>query len=210
MELQHPFAVITPTVDGDVLGVLAAAHSTFTVAQSSRLIAHRSPAGIRQAMRRLVEQGIVLEHRIGRSATYELNDEHLAAVPIRALAAMKSSLLDRLRAAVADWPNPPVFGAMFGSAARGDMRAQSDLDILLVREAGMSDESWLSHVVRLSASATAWTGNDARIVDVTEDDIDDPSIRPLLDEVLADGIAFTDDSGWLTRVLRAQQADMRS
>ncbi|WP_292815675.1 nucleotidyltransferase domain-containing protein [Microbacterium sp.] len=161
-------------------------------------------------MRRLVEQGIVLEHRIGRSATYELNDEHLAAVPIRALAAMKSSLLDRLRAAVADWPNPPVFGAMFGSAARGDMRAQSDLDILLVREAGMSDESWLSHVVRLSASATAWTGNDARIVDVTEDDIDDPSIRPLLDEVLADGIAFTDDSGWLTRVLRALQADMRS
>nr|WP_284445045.1 nucleotidyltransferase domain-containing protein [Microbacterium yannicii] len=111
-------------------------------------------------------------------------------------------MLSRLGRHVDGWTEPPVFGAIFGSAARGEMRPDSDLDILLVRRDDTSDDDWGRNLVGLTRAATAWTGNDARIVDLAIEDLADASTEPLLRGVVAEGIAFTSDADWLRRTLR--------
>lgn len=201
MEIQRPFAVITNSVDGDVLRVLAGARAEFTVPQLHRLIGNRSVAGIRETVRRLVSQGIVDEHGIGRDRAYALNDDHLAAGAIREIADLRAALIARLRDRLASWSHPPVFAALFGSAARGEMAPDSDLDLVLVRPDGAADDIWLTQLADLTRDATAWTGNDTRIIDLTADEVAAASFRPLLTAVAGEGVALTDDSGWLSRAL---------
>ncbi len=38
MQLNKPFATVTPTLDGDVLAVLASADVTFTISQVQRIL----------------------------------------------------------------------------------------------------------------------------------------------------------------------------
>ncbi|GAA5204989.1 nucleotidyltransferase family protein [Microbacterium kyungheense] len=202
MELQRPLAVVTSGVDGDVLRVLGSTHAEFSVPRLHELIPDRSIPGIRRSVERLTTQGIVERLSIGRVAAYRLNDDHLAAPAVRELADLKSAFLERLRRHVGAWPHPPVFGALFGSAARGEMRPDSDLDIILVRPDDAEDDVWARGLADLTRAASTWTGNDARIIDFATEEITDAATEPLLRSVLADGIAFTDDADWLRRTLR--------
>ncbi|WKK72696.1 hypothetical protein Q0F99_07165 [Rathayibacter oskolensis] len=45
MRTQSPLSVITPTVDGDVLAVLARADQAFTISEIRSLVGGRSPRG---------------------------------------------------------------------------------------------------------------------------------------------------------------------
>lgn len=85
MQLHRPLATITPTLDGDILAVLARTTTTFTITQIHRILG-RAAEGIRKALLRLTAQGIVLSDRVGTTTTYILNTEHLAAQPICDLA----------------------------------------------------------------------------------------------------------------------------
>jgi predicted transcriptional regulator len=164
VELQRPLAVITPTVDGDVLAVLARAEAAFTGREVHRLVGRYSEAGVRNVLTRLVEQGVVLVERAGPSYLYRLNRDHLAAPHIVALAGLRAELLERLRQRVGEWEPAPVFAALFGSAARGDMRAGSDIDVLLIRPDTVDpdDSSWTDQVESLVRDVSRWTGNDTR------------------------------------------------
>ncbi|MEX1163819.1 MAG: hypothetical protein WEB03_09580, partial [Nitriliruptor sp.] len=73
MELQRPLAVVTPTLDGDVLCVLAGADATFTGRQVARLLPSHSQKGINNVLRRLTEQGIVTMAVAGPAHLYSLN-----------------------------------------------------------------------------------------------------------------------------------------
>lgn len=82
MQLHKPFAAVTPTLDGDVLMVLAGADVAFTISQINRMLPDVSGEGIRKVLNRLTAQGIVLHAEVGRTGTYRLNREHIAAEPI--------------------------------------------------------------------------------------------------------------------------------
>lgn len=204
MELQSPFAALAPTVDGDVLQVLASSYDEFTVARLATLLPHRSPNGIRNVAERLVVQGTLTARDAGRTRTYALNDAHLVAHAIREIAAVSTALVKRLGDAVTSWVDPPVYGAVFGSAARREMREDSDLDILLVRPSTADAQAWEHNLATLTRLATSWTGNDARIVDLDEIDLNSVAHRPLLEAVVAEGVTFAGDSGWLSRAIRAR------
>src|ERR1700712_2938767 len=103
MELQHPFAVITPTLDGEVLNALAGADVWFTTGQLHRVIADRSVQGIRQTLARLVEQGTVDSDQVGQTRRYRLNREHLAAPAIAILANLRDGLLQRVNQQIEGW-----------------------------------------------------------------------------------------------------------
>ncbi len=133
MILSRPLSVVTPTVDGDVLRALALADASFTTGELHRLIGAHSVDGVRKVLLRLTAQGIVSAEPAGRAYLYRLNRDHLAAGPIEALARLREALVERLRAELGSWPIPAVYGALFGSAVRTDMRLGSDLDLLLVR-----------------------------------------------------------------------------
>jgi hypothetical protein len=125
---------------------------------------------------------------------HTLNREHLGAAAVLALAEMRSELWRRLRGLLAEWDVPVVHASVFGSAARADGDAASDIDIFLVRPGTVdeADPAWTDQVDDLRSRVTQWTGNPAGIVEQGEHVFDElPNGRqapPVLQEILRDGI----------------------
>lgn len=194
--------VVTAALDGDLLAVLAGADMAFTGRQLARLVG-ASSEGARLALTRLVAQGIVRRDAAGAAWMYRLNRDHLAAPAILALAGLRATLLDRLRGVLAGWQPAPEYAALFGSAARGQERPDSDLDICLVRpaEVAVDDPRWRSQVADLEAAVTRWTGNDTRVLELAAGDIPDAlDTASVLDDVLRDGIPLAGEIAALRRV----------
>ncbi len=202
MELNRPFATVTPTLDGDVLAVLATHDVTFTTGQIHRVLNSFSEEGIRKVLARLVLQGVVLAERVGHTYAYRLNTAHLAAEPIVALAKLFNKFLSRLEAQLSGWDHPPVYAAVFGSAVRGTMTADSDLDLFLVREDDTPETEWARQVNELAAAVTAWTGNDARAVEYTVAQLRAARTEPMVQEVLERGLTVAGSRAWLLKQLK--------
>ena len=206
MELGRPLAVVTPSVDGDVLRVLALAQADFTPGALRDVIGEHSVAGIRRALDRLALQGIVDRRSAGRAYLYSLNREHLAADPVIALARSRERLLERLADQVRGWQQPALFGAVFGSAARPDHNVSSDLDLLLVYPDGTDVPLWDEQVSTLTSAATAWTGNDARALEYAQADIVARPDDPVLASVVDEGLHFAGEATWLRTTVRRTRA----
>ncbi|MGB3770483.1 MAG: nucleotidyltransferase domain-containing protein [Rhodococcus sp. (in: high G+C Gram-positive bacteria)] len=204
MQLNKPFATVTPTLDGDVLAVLASANTTFTISQIQRILTTASGEGIRKVVNRLAAQGVVLQDEVGRTHTYRLNTEHLAAEPIRALARLHSTFLNRFEQHLDRWGTTLRYAAVFGSAATGHMTLGSDIDVLLIRETDSYDDAWEQRVTELARLITAWTGNDGRIVEFTEHEFHAAAAdaEPLLDDVSNQGRTVAGTRAWFTAQLR--------
>ena len=87
---------------------------------------------MRRSLGRLVEQGIVRATEVGRNRVHELNRDHLAAPVAELLAGLRVELWRRFREVLSKWKVRPVYACAFGSAARADGDAGSDIDVLLV------------------------------------------------------------------------------
>jgi predicted nucleotidyltransferase len=87
--------------------------------------------------------------------------------------------------------------SVFGSAARGDGDAGSDIDILVIRprEVEEDDERWRSQIDSLAGAVRSWTGNHAGIAELSEREL--ARLRrerpPVVENVAADGIALVGD-----------------
>ncbi|GGS43259.1 nucleotidyltransferase domain-containing protein [Actinokineospora fastidiosa] len=198
MELGRPLATVTPTLDGDVLFLLARTETALTVGQLRRVLPQRSAEGLRKVLRRLTDQGTVLTEQVGNVYSYRLNRDHLAAEPVLALAHIQQTFLERLSNRLASWPTPPVYAAVFGSAARGSMTPDSDIDLLLVLPE--DGAPWEERVGALEDEVTRWTGNDARaltftVADVVSRGADEPVLRDVLDH----GLTVAGNSAWLVK-----------
>ena len=134
MDVSDPTRSVTPTLDGPVLAVLAAAGRPLTVGQIADVSVRGSEIGIRRSLARLVEQGIVRATVMGRNQVHELNRDHIAADIAIQLAGLRNELWRRFREEFASWRPTPLYAAVFGSASRGDGDAASDIDLLLVHE----------------------------------------------------------------------------
>lgn len=170
MQLDRPFLVVTPTVDGDVLAALAGAEAAFTGRGLHRLIGRHSADGVRRAVERLARQGTVDVAVVGPSKLYSLNRDHLAAPHIIALAKLYEQLVDRLRSRLANWQLPPVYAALFGSAATQQMSDNSDIDVFVVRPDALTAEQadWAEQLAELAHDGSRWTGNDLRIFELSD------------------------------------------
>lgn len=204
MELNRPLATVTPTLDGDVLSLLAQNDAAFTSGQVHRVLNRYSEAGIRKVLVRLSGQGIVLRHRVGNAYSYRLNRDHLAAAPITELANLQRTLLSRIEGRLASWMVPPVYAAVFGSAARGTMTADSDLDLFLVRADDAPRNAWDEQVGALVSDVTRWTGNDTRPLEYNQTELVGARTEPVLRAVLADALTVAGSRAWLTGQLRRQ------
>lgn len=204
MELHRPLATITPTLDGDVLALLARSEEAFTAGQVHRVLGRYSEAGIRKVMARLNGQGIVLRERVGGTHSYRLNRDHLAAATVIELADLHGLLMERIEDRLASWSIAPVYGAVFGSAARGTMIAESDIDLFLVRPDSVPSDEWDAQVAALTSDVTRWTGNDTRVLEYGESELRESRTEPVLREVLADALTVVGSRAWLVRRLRGR------
>ena len=103
--------------------------------------------------------------RIG-PAVHLLNRQHLAAPAVELLTNLHGELMARMRQEIEGWSQAPALVGLFGSAARRDGDASSDIDLLVI-----SDDGNIEDVDRLRECVEAWTGNSAQVITLTPGDI---------------------------------------
>lgn len=203
MDFRRPLSVVAPTLDGDVLAVLAGADEEFTGRRIHRVLGHGSEHGVRKAADRLVDQGIVTRRQAGQAKLYSLNRSHLAAPYVEGLRSLRSQLVERLKETVRAWKKPPSTVLLFGSVARGEAGAESDLDLLVIRRLDIEEEEprWQEQLAALEREATVWTGNEARVIEYGKRELSDPEVRGVVEEALAEGIPIFGTRPKLRRLL---------
>jgi predicted nucleotidyltransferase len=194
MDLTHPYAVISPTLDPGVLTILAGTSRPLTGREIARLLGRPSHSGVIAALDRLVIQGLVEREEAGRAFLFTLNRDHLAAPAAELLADLRGELLRRIREAIEGWAVQPEHLSLFGSAARGDGDAGSDIDLFVVRAEAVDrqDALWREQLDLFARRVESWTGNPARIAEVGQSEIallraESP---PIVDELRADAITL--------------------
>jgi len=195
MELNRPFAAITPTLDGDALLVLARTDRPMTAPAIAVAARSGSEAGMRNALRRLSAQGLVIRERTGHHDSYALNRRHLLADAIEMIAQASVELRARLVEEVSGWGLTPTFVALFGSAAYGAMRPDSDVDLLVVRPDTVETDNpaWADQLIGLCESGRAWTGNDVRVLELGETEMRTAVAtgEQVIDDIVARGYPLT-------------------
>jgi len=203
MQLQRPIGTVTGTLEADVLQVLSSADEPFTGRQVARLIPAHSSKGVSLALGRLAEQGVVVVAPAGAANLYRLNRDHLATPHILALARLRDELLARIREVVASWQVTVEWVALFGSAARGEMRPDSDIDLFLVSE-GVGSGPWDEQAHALAQRVHSWTGNDCRILEMAPQQVREGAASdPVLREIALEGLTIHGDRGYLRRARAA-------
>ena len=203
MDVRRPLAIVTPTLDGDVLTRLALADASFTPGQLQRLLPDASVAGVRRVLKRLTAQGIVIATPVGDAAvTYSLNREHLGASAVIELAQQATTLRRRISEELEAWQYPPLYAAIFGSWARGEATTSSDIDLFLVRPHDVSDDDWDAQVSTLERSVWRWTGNDARSLVVDEVPLSGAVEEPVLADIRQEGLTVHGSAQWLRTVMQ--------
>ncbi|GAA4622166.1 hypothetical protein GCM10023113_02060 [Cellulomonas oligotrophica] len=194
MDVAHPLTAVLPSAHGPVLAVLASTTRPLTGRAIAELTQpHVSQSRVARILRELVDAGVVNREPAGSAALFTLNREHLAAPAVEALVSLRTLLWERIAAHVGGWTHPPTGVIVFGSTARGDGDANSDIDLLVIRPADIDDgdEHWQADLTDLAASVTRWTGNPCEIVDRSTSDLRTMSAdgERLLAEIRRDGRA---------------------
>lgn len=159
MNVALPILSVIPSLDGPVLAALSGTNSPLSLAEIHAQAGRRSKSGVRQVLLRMVDEGLVLRVPGG----FVLNRQHLAAPAVIMLADLHGELSRRIRSAVDSWQGDVALVGLFGSAARRDGDAESDIDVLVVSDAAGLD----SFVEELTVLIRSWTGNPAQVIGVS-------------------------------------------
>lgn len=204
MDVAHPIRAVVPTLDGPVLEVLARTTRPLSGREVHRLVGAGSPSGIRLALLRLADQGLVLGEERAQAVFYTANRQHLAWPAVETLTSLRATLLDRLREELGGWTLPPMHASLFGSTARGDGDLESDIDLLLLLPDGVDEDEppWADQVDRLRERVRAWTGNNCQTFQVDRARLAEHvrATDPLVDELRRDAITLAGQD--LAAVLR--------
>jgi predicted nucleotidyltransferase len=204
VDVARPYRLLSHPLDGAVLGVLAATNRPLSGREVARLAPEGSTPGVWKALSRLTEQGLLDREEAGNALLYSLNREHVAAPAAELLTSLRAALIDRLSRHVQGWEVGPAHLSIFGSLARGDGDASSDVDVFVVRPkpTNADDAQWRAQLDDLATAVRRWSGNRAGISEVAEADIARLARErpPIVEQIACDAITLAGpDAGSLFR-----------
>ena len=172
MDYARPIEAVIPGVQGRVLGVLARTEAEMTIRTAARL-AGVSAQQATVVVGRLVDLGLVTRREAGSAALVALDRENDAASAVLALAGLHRSTMGRLADLARAILPAPASLVVFGSFARSEATAESDLDVLVVRAAEVAahDEPWLDALGSWERAARHVTGNQVELLVVGVEDV---------------------------------------
>jgi len=162
MDLSHPIRCVVPSLDGPVLEALTSTTSPASLTEVRRRAGLGSLSGVRKVLRRLAEQGVVHHDPAG----YALNRDHVAAPALLLLAQLHGEVAVRIRAWLSGRPEKVVAAGLFGSAARREGDATSDIDVVVITAEPVGPDL----ADALADALEQWTGNRGQIVALTRDE----------------------------------------
>lgn len=160
MDLTHPIRALAPGLTGAVLEVLAQASHPLTGRAVQRLVSRpASQAGVQGALNRLVDTGLVRQTRAGRALLHRLNRDHALAPAVIEVVRLADTMPDRIAEAVRAQVPGVSRAVLFGSVARREARAESDVDLLLIWPDHIDEDSRWSGSLAIADRVEQLTGN---------------------------------------------------
>ncbi|MFB2581358.1 hypothetical protein ACEXQD_08905 [Herbiconiux sp. P15] len=203
MQIQSPFLAITRSLDGAVLDTLVRAGAPLSIAEIARST-ENSYAGVRSSTLRLTRQGTVTASPAGKLTLYAFNAEHILAPAIREIVTARSRLWVRAAELISQtFADTPRYAAVFGSAATGAMRDDSDIDVYFERPRGADHDRF-----DVDADSVAWqlsrlTGNEVRPLIYGEEEVSSTmGDQRVLADIARDGVTLVGDAAAFRRRLR--------
>jgi predicted nucleotidyltransferase len=207
VDVSRPYTAVCPTLDVDVLEVLAGTTMALTGRQVALLTGRKSHSGVLAVLNRLTEHGLVSRVELNRAYLFALNRDHLATPAVEILVGMRKALFEEIRNVIDDWPTTPVHVSLFGSAARGDGDTRSDFDLLVVRPDSVDEDesAWRSQVDDLVDLIRRRTGNQVSVIERDKSGMERlrEAEPPILSELLADAIVLSGSRSQLADMLEA-------
>jgi predicted nucleotidyltransferase len=168
MDFVRPVEAVVGGAQGRLLAVLLETTSPLTLRRLASL-AGVSPAQASRVMPRLVELGIVDRHEVPPASQFLLVRDCVVTRLLLGLADARSIALRQIGEAVSAISPEPVSVVAFGSFARGEADAQSDIDLAVVRtdDVDDDDEGWAESIDAWRRQVRTITGNDVEIIEAT-------------------------------------------
>lgn len=172
MDFTHPLQTMVPGVQGRILAVLAQTTADLNL-RTIASIADVSEAQASRVLPGLVAIGLVERREAPPSALFRLVRDHIAAEPILALSRSRDRMIQEMRQIAEGLPISPTSVIIFGSFARGEADADSDIDTLLVRPSGVSesDDAWHASVRQWIDRVGEVSGNRVEVLEAYEDEV---------------------------------------
>lgn len=168
MNIGAPYRILETAGDSEVLRVLAGTTGSLSARQVARLVRSGSRPTALRSLNRLAALGVLDAEEVGRSHMFRLNRQHLAVPALEQLLALRERMLATIRDEVEALEPAPRAAGLFGSTARGDGDADSDIDLLLVHEGQEPPELWEERVATLSAALERRIGNQVSVHQIPE------------------------------------------
>ena len=179
------FGGLIPGASGAVLAVLLRTGSGLTGRQVHGLVRDRfSLWSVQQALASLVGLGVVESRTVGRAMVHTINEDHYAIQPLRVLLDPVAALREVLEETVGSRVAAVI---LFGSVARGDATADSDVDLAVLASSEWEGRSDLEDAVR------ARLGNDCDVLVFTPGEFGRLAAsgdEPVVAQILADGVVL--------------------
>ncbi|MEK9536459.1 MAG: nucleotidyltransferase domain-containing protein [Aquiluna sp.] len=163
MIINRPHAGLLSDSMAAVLRTLALSN----LGRSGRAIASECPgvsvAQVNNMIRRLEQLGIVRSESIPPAKRYFLNREHILVEPLLAIATGKEGAIKLVEQLFSGFPGLDSV-ILFGSVARGDDTAESDVDVLLLFDYDTEDQ--IDHAALSELCHQYWnrTGNELNYI----------------------------------------------
>ena len=165
MDLTSPLSSLIPTLDAVALEVLSGTHGALGPSKVHQLARRGSRQGIVNSLERLAEHGLVFSEATNYGYMYRLNRDHLLVPAVLLAGNARRELFNRIATECASLDPTPISAIIFGSLARDDSTAASDIDLLLILEHQPPDlEEWNERLYHLSLKVESWTGNPLQII----------------------------------------------
>lgn len=173
VDYTRPIQTLIPGVQGKILSVLAETTSQLNLTTIARLTGV-SPAQASRVLPELVHLGLVERVEAPPSALFRLMDENVVGRLVRSMTDLPFLALTAVGDRSALQKPRPELVVVFGSFARGEADADSDLDLVVVRpiDIGDDDSAWADSTVSLSQDLARALGNPVNILEVGASELD--------------------------------------
>ena len=183
MRFDEAFGGLLPGARGAVLAALLRTGTPLTGRQVLALVRDQhSLWSVQQSLASLVGLGVVNSQTVGRAMVHTINEDHYTIQPLRVLLDPVTALREAVRGVVGSNVDAVI---LFGSVARGEATADSDVDLVVLASPDWDDRTELEDVV------SARLGNDCDVLVFTPEEFSRLAAtgeEPVVADILSDGV----------------------
>lgn len=164
MDFRTPVETVIPGATGRLLAALARVDAELPVSTLASVagVGRSRASGL---ISELYNLGLIDRREIGRTTMVRLARDNAAGELLDRLGHLQELVMDRLRLLATEFEPAPLSLVLFGSFARGEATADSDIDVLAVRPEDADSDSWAAAIAAFATKVRRLTGNPVQVLD---------------------------------------------